>query len=328
MKKQRRRATVKNNISWPALAALLLCAAAYMACLKGYYGSHADIRHLLISAQLPLLRGVPYPAEAPAPIPSPAPAPEPEPAEVRIEISAEARPPETTIDGTEPRILIYHTHATEAYFKLHDEEYEDNGRWRTRENDKNIIAVGAKLARLLREEYGISVIHDVTNHEPPKLATAYSRSVATMEKYREEYPSITMYIDVHRDSYGNDPTEPQDYVTIAGKECARMMCVVGTGKGATGTGYGEMPDFESNYALAEHITNTLAGVDEGLVRDIRVKTGRYNQHISNQCLLVEVGHNANTLQQALNSIDHLAAAIAGALDGEYTGAGGQLSFSP
>lgn len=51
------------------------------------------------------------------------------------------------------------------------------------------------------------------------------------------------------------------------------MFVVGTGKGATGTGYGQMPDFDSNYALAERITNTLKGIDPGLTRDIRVSPG-------------------------------------------------------
>ena len=68
-----------------------------------------------------------------------------------------------------------------------------------------------------------------------------------------------------------------------------MMFVVGTGEGATGTGFGEKPDFAANYALAKRITEYLAGIDERLVRNIRVKTGRYNQHISDQCLLVEVG---------------------------------------
>ena len=90
-----------------------------------------------------------------------------------------------------------------------------------------------------------------------------------------------------------------------------MMFVVGTGEGATGSGFGEMPDFESNYALAAAISTRLRKIDPSLARDIRVKTGRYNQHISSQCLLVEVGHNMNTLEQALNAVDHLAAAIAG-----------------
>ncbi len=214
------------------------------------------------------------------------------------------------LSGSAPRILIYHTHTTEAYFPTSEHTYAETSAWRTKDNTCNIVTVGERLTELLRERYGISVLHDVTDHEPPKLATSYSRSVVTMEKYREEYPSITMFIDVHRDAYGNNPKEATDFITIDGKEVARLMFVVGTGEGATGTGFGEMPDFASNYALAKRITEYLAGIDERLVRNIRVKAGRYNQHISNQCLLVEVGHNANTLEQALNAVEYLAEAIA------------------
>lgn len=232
--------------------------------------------------------------------------------QVRIELLSVEQKPAAPVDlsGSAPRVLIYHTHTTEAYFPTEQYEYEPSSAWRTRDNEKNIVAVGERLAELLRERYGISVIHDITNHEPPKLATSYSRSVVTMQKYREEYPSITMFIDVHRDAYGNNPKENTDFITIGGKEVARLMFVVGTGEGATGAGFGEKPDFAANYALAKRITEYLAGIDERLVRNIRVKTGRYNQHISNQCLLVEVGHNANTLEQALNAVEYLAEAIA------------------
>ena len=226
---------------------------------------------------------------------------------IKIEVISDDPTVSEPADG-KPAVLIYHTHTTEAYLQS-GEEYKESGKWRTHDNGKNVVAVGEKLARLLRSR-GIAVIHDTTDHEPPKLATSYSRSVKTMERYREKYPSITMYIDLHRDSYGKNPTEAADFVTIDGKESARLMFVVGTGKGATGTGYTDMPDFDSNYALAERITRLLMEVDPELARDIRVKPGRYNQHISNQCLLVEVGHNANTLEQAMNSIDYLAAAIA------------------
>ena len=232
--------------------------------------------------------------------------------QVRIELLSVEQKPAAPVDlsGSAPRVLIYHTHTTEAYFPTEQYEYAPSSAWRTKDNEKNIVAVGERLTELLRERYGISVIHDITNHEPPKLATSYSRSVVTMEKYREEYPSITMFIDVHRDAYGNNPKENTDFITIGGKEVARLMFVVGTGEGATGAGFGEKPDFAANYALAKRITEYLAGIDERLVRNIRVKTGRYNQHISNQCLLVEVGHNANTLEQALNAVEYLAEAIA------------------
>lgn len=208
-----------------------------------------------------------------------------------------------------PTILIYHTHATEAYTPTRGYEYEATTAWRTNDEGRSVLAVGEELYKILTEKYGFCVIHDKTNHEPPKLSSAYSRSVLTMEDYKKKYPSIEVFIDVHRDAYGKDEGGMDDIAKVDGKECARLMFVVGTGKGATGSGFGEMPDFESNYALAENITNRLNDINPNLTRKIRVKTGRYNQHISDKCLLVEVGHNANSLHQALNSVEYLASAI-------------------
>ena len=225
----------------------------------------------------------------------------------------------TSADGEkpsepQPTVLIYHTHATEAYLPTEANPYAASGSWRTEETDKSVIAVGARLAEELQNTYGIEVIHDTTNHEPPKLSTAYNRSELTMEAYRKKYPSISLYIDVHRDAYGNDVTVPTDYLTIDGAEVARVMFVVGTGQGATGTGFDEMPQYESNLALAEQITTALNTVNSRLAREVRVKTGRYNQHVSDQCLLVEVGHNANTLEQALAAVPYLAKAIADTME--------------
>lgn len=199
-------------------------------------------------------------------------------------------------------ILLYHTHTTEAYRPDGKDTYVASGTSRTKDNEKNIVKVGETLKTLL-EGYGFGVIHDITNHEPPKLATAYSRSVLTMEKYKKEYPDIDIFIDIHRDA-ANVETQQNDVVTIDGKRCARLMFVVGTGEK-----YNPKPNFTANYTLAKSICEKLDTTNSKFTRDIRVKPGRYNQHISDMCLLVEVGHNANTLQEALNSMPYLAKAI-------------------
>ena len=237
--------------------------------------------------------------------------------EVRIELLQVEGDARVDLAGSEPKILIYHTHGTEAYRPTEEAPYEKTSMWRTEDPENNITRVGGELARLLQEEYGIAVLHDTTNHEPPRLGTAYERSVKTMEQYLEEYPSIELFIDVHRDAYElADGTameayaEADDAVEIDGKRCARMMFVVGTGQGKTGAGFSVKPNYKENYALALALTEHMNAVNEKLMRPIRVKTGRYNQHIGSRCLLVEVGHNANTLQEALNSIPYLARAIA------------------
>lgn len=213
------------------------------------------------------------------------------------------------LSDDKPTVLIYHTHTTEAYAKSALYSYIETSEWRTNDNTMNIVAVGERLKQLL-SEYGITALHDTTNHEPPKLATSYSRSVETMEKYKAQYPSLKLFIDVHRDAYGDEEAGRKDVVIIDGKEVAKLMFVVGTGEGATGTGFKEKPDFPSNYALAKALNSELSKFDNELARKIRVKTGRYNQHVASHCLLVEVGHNANTLDQALNAVEYLAIAIA------------------
>lgn len=208
------------------------------------------------------------------------------------------------LSGTAPRVLIYHTHTTEAYTPTRKYAYTACGEWRTKQKDRNVVALGERLAELLRDKYGIAVLHDTTDHEPPTLKTAYERSLTTMQNYKKQYPSITMFIDLHRDAGSGG------FVTIDGKEVAQMMFVVGTGKGATGTGYAEMPDFAANHALAKELTGRLLQFNAGLMRDIRVKSGRYNQHVTDQCLLVEIGDNKNTFEQAYNAVEYLAQAIA------------------
>ena len=206
-----------------------------------------------------------------------------------------------TISGS-PNILIYHTHTTEAYRQVKGARYDESGSWRTHDEDNNIVAVGEVMKQSL-EELGFAVIHDATDHEPPKLTTAYDRSLVTMEKYLSEYPDIDIFIDVHRDATSSESKE--DYVTVDGKNCARMMFVVGKGEG-----FEEAPNFKRNYSFADSINGELEKIDEALVRSICIKTGRYNQHVGSLNCLIEIGHNMNTLEEAENSARLFAQALA------------------
>lgn len=238
--------------------------------------------------------------------------------EVLISLSRITRGERIELKGTEPRILIYHTHDSEAYRMTAGEEYEQSGDFRTEDDRYNVYAVGEELCRILREEYGIIAVHADEKHEKPLITSAYSRSLETMLEYKERYPTIEMFIDLHRDGVPETGYE-NDFVTVDGLECARMMFVVGTGKSGKSSQYAPepsteaelaVPDFESNYALAAELMESLLKYDGRFMRNIRVKSGKYNQQVSNKCLLIEVGHNGNTLTQAKNSMKYLAAAIA------------------
>ena len=233
--------------------------------------------------------------------------------EIRVELLG-TEPETLTLDAGAPQILIYHTHTTEAYTKEADGLYDETTKWRTNDENYNVVRVGEELARELREKYRLSVLHDTTNHEPPYLGTSYERSLKTMIKYQREYPSIKLFIDVHRDAYTlPEGAQNTDFAEVDGRRCARLMFVVGTGEGKTGAGFAIKPHYKENYALALSVTNALEAVNKKLARPVRVKTGRYNQHIGENALLVEMGHNANTLTEALNSVPYLAQSIASAL---------------
>ena len=209
----------------------------------------------------------------------------------------------------ERRILIYHTHTYEAYTQTPDAAYRETEKWRTADSQYNVVAVGKALAAALTAR-GFTVVHDTTAFEPPNLSSAYVRSLDMLEQRLERGESYDLYIDLHRDAIADNSTLRRT-VMVGGQETARFMVLVGKG---TGEGFDVKPDWEANYAIAEMLTDCLnAGHDE-LCREIKVKSGRYNQHIAPRCILIECGNNLNTLEQVLNGVPYLAEAVAQTVD--------------
>ena len=206
------------------------------------------------------------------------------------------------------QILIYHTHTYEAYEQTIDKPYQQTEKWRTADNNHNVVAVGKALAASLRA-LGIEVTHDTTAFEPPILDDAYSRSLSMLEKRIQGGEHYDLYIDLHRDAIASTSTIKRT-VNIGGEEVARYMVLVG--KGTTG-GYGIAPNWKANLAYAERITEGLNSQCENLARDVKIKTGRFNQHVAECCVLIECGMNTNTLEEVLAGIPFLAQAIADTL---------------
>ena len=91
--------------------------------------------------------------------------------------------------GSEPQILIMHTHATESYEPYERDFYDSSFNSRTTDPSMNMIAVGNEIADEL-EKAGIAVLHDTTLHDYPSYNGSYDRSRETVQKYLDEYPSI------------------------------------------------------------------------------------------------------------------------------------------
>lgn len=245
--------------------------------------------------------------KSPEPTASPTPEPEmmiDEDGDITLRSDIEASFSAATYSFSDPpTVLIYHTHATEAYLKGETDDYVETETGRTENNAYNVVAVGDALASALKQR-GFSVIHDTTNVEPPELTSAYSRSLDIMEQYDD----IDIYIDLHRNA-SRQLGRSDNTVLLGGTPYAKLFFVVGTGLGTYEGEYDILPDWESNYTFALSVMNAVESEAPSLVKPIRLKVGRYNQHMG-LCLLAEIGTNADTLSSALNSVDYLADALA------------------
>lgn len=207
-----------------------------------------------------------------------------------------------------PRVLLYHTHTWEAYEMTADTKYKPTETWRTEDDRFNMVRIGEELTKEL-EKRGFVVVHDQTDFEPPNLSAAYSRSLKMLEDRLDAGETYDYILDIHRDAYSG-PYNGGNSIEANGRQTAYVMLLVGKGTGETGSGFDERPDWPKNLALAQEITDTMNSLAKGIARDVKIKSGRFNQHVSTGALLVEVGNNKNTLDEALAGCSVIAQAIA------------------
>lgn len=209
----------------------------------------------------------------------------------------------TTYEFTKaPTVLIYHTHATESYRKGKTDTYVETESGRTRDNNFNVVAVGEALANALRER-GFTVLHDTTDVEGEDITSAYSRSLEVMRQYE----GVDLYIDLHRNA-SSQKGKSDNTVLVGETPCAKLFFVVGTGIGTYEGEYDQLPDWENTYTFATSVMDAIAKQEPSLVKPIRLKVGRFNQHMG-LCLLAEIGTNADTLAAALSTVPYLADAL-------------------
>lgn len=215
-----------------------------------------------------------------------------------------------TLPEEGPQILIMHTHGTEAYTMEGEDTYIPSDNARTTDCAFNVVRVGAEIARILTAQ-GFSVLHDTTLYDYPAYSGAYERSKAGVEGYLEQYPSIQMVLDVHRDALlGEDGEIYKTVATVAGEEQAQVMLVVGTDDAGL-----HHPDWRSNLTFALRLQRRLTAWDPSFVRPITLRTSRFNQHLTHGSLLLEVGSHGNTLQEALDAAQLFAHTLAQELEG-------------
>ena len=211
-----------------------------------------------------------------------------------------------------PQVLIVHTHGSEAYTPDGTDTYVATGECRTTDTEKSVVRVGDEIAKVLTE-MGLTVVHDTALYDYPEYNGAYDRSLAAVESWLEQYPTIQVVLDVHRDALiGSDGTVYKPITTINGEKCAQVMLVMGS------NALYDHPGWLENLALAVQVQKEMNTLWPTLARPIGLRENRYNQQTAPGAMLVEVGSHGNTLQEALAAARMFARAL-GAVLLEYKG---------
>lgn len=210
----------------------------------------------------------------------------------------------------EPEVLIVHTHATESYMGEDRDFYTAADTPRNNDNNKNVVLVGERLAEVLTSG-GVAVLHDKTHHDSPSYNQSYSRAKTTITEYLNKYPSIKIVIDIHRDSIAmNDNDKCKPVKEINGKKAAQVMLVVGSQSGSVT----DFPNWKQNFRLALRFQQTMEAMYPGLARAMLLCSRKYNTNLTNGSLLLEVGTDSNTLEEALYSAELAGNALLGVLN--------------
>ena len=208
------------------------------------------------------------------------------------------RKADLTITKDAPSVLIYHTHTTETYQLLDRAFYADSFASRSNDSGRNMVRVGDEICKQL-EEAGFSVLHDTEIHDA-RYTGAYEHSRAKVKSYLEKYPSIQITLDVHRDAILPDKTTKiKPTAVIGGKKAAQVMIISGCQE--EGNGVTDFPDWEQNLVFALQMQKHMEVLFPGLTRPLFFCARRYNMHLTHCSLLLEVGSDGNTLEEAVFS---------------------------
>lgn len=207
-------------------------------------------------------------------------------------------------EGEGPQILIYHTHSQEAFADSVPGDV-----------NTGIVGVGEYLTQVLTEQYGYRVLHHTGQYDVETRDNAYSRALPEVEQLLAKNPSIQVVIDLHRDEVAQDTRLVTE---LQGRPTAKFMFFNGLSR-TRKTGdidYLRNENQEANLAFSFQMQLKAAEYYPGLTRRIYLKGYRYNMHLCPRTLLVELGAQNNTYEEAINACDPLAHILDMVLGGE------------
>jgi len=206
------------------------------------------------------------------------------------------------VQKKQKQVLIYHSHNRESWIPELKHKTISNPNLAFDEKI-NITLLGARLAKLL-EKKGVgatSADTDYPNSVPTfKYTRSYSYSLKTVREAIARNGEFDFYFDLHRDSQSRNKTT----IVREGKAYAQVYFIVG----------GKNPGWRKNYEFAKQIHDKVEERFPGLSKSIYAKSsngnGEYNQSVSPNSALIEIGGPYNTLAESYRTIDLLAEVIA------------------
>lgn len=165
----------------------------------------------------------------------------------------------------------------------------------------NSVKEGSKYLMQLLQQRGYDVDYETTDFELYKTKNNinYKYSYTVSKKYLstavKKHGTYDLVIDFHRDSIPKSLST----LTYKDKKYAKLMFVVG--KGST--------NYTNVKKMSTELSNKINNKIPQLSRGIYIKQSHYNQGVTKNMVLIEVGANENTYQEVQNSLNILSLAI-------------------
>lgn len=200
--------------------------------------------------------------------------------------------------SSEPQIYIFHTHGASEHFI--DSKPGDRS--------ESVVGVGTYLTEILQKKYGYQVIHDETEYDRINgkidRNKAYNKAAKGLKNTLKKYPSIQVVIDLHRDGVGN---KVHRLTKIEGKRTAQLMFFNGLSRNRKGEiKYLKNDNLQANLSFSLQMKLKCMELYPNLAKPVYLKSYRYNLHMRKRSLLIELGNENNTLQEAKNAMEPLA----------------------
>ena len=197
----------------------------------------------------------------------------------------------------EKLICMYSTHSDESYVPSDGASSLWEG--------AGIYDVGDALKKNL-EEKGITVEYSDESFLPHD-ADAYNRSRSTVEEYVKKMPDAI--IDIHRDG-----VDAEEYETeVKGEDTSMVRLFVGRSN----------QNSAENKAFAQKLKAAADKAYPGLIKDIYIGKGNYNQELYPQAILLEFGTYEIEKEKAISATEYMADVIDEVLFGSAKASAGE-----